>query len=464
MNRSAWNKIIIAMLIGVLVVTSSFSLPATQLTNSKAHNLSPNGSSGFYEDFSGTTLGPSWTVLSSLSPNHFSLTDRRGYLRYKLDAAPLWPSWPNYAVRSDGYPPSVVIFRSFEGRDWVLRMKVTHDFTQYSNGRQTPFFVVFKTGETGEYRKLTYLQIWRTADLLDRALVIEFVDEGVWVLAYVKEMSGLPNVLDTWYFEVTRHGRTISVLARLEEEQWFEPFSPVTMTSDADTQTIVIEGSSWYAVTNSYADYDYIYVYPAPSLWLTMGWTDTFEPYTCNAFPSPRWKLIFNGGDASQQFVDCSISRQGLKSLHLRGVAFSAVAARNVPLLANNIGLTAWVRIGSPRISSGLAAAVGFYWKPSPGRPNGEAVGRVSFTFDGKIRFDAASQTEIGLWSADAWIKVTIIIAKSANTALVWINDEFKGSFALNPDFVVHTQAVALWGEGGASSDVYFDAIRTFQP
>ena len=224
---------------------------------------------GFHEDFSEPVLDPSWTVLDHLSPNTYSLMDNPGHLRYKLDAGTLWHSWPNYRYRSDGYRPSVAIVRSFEGKAWVLEAKATYDFTQYTNGRQAHFFIVFKTGEKGTgyggSGKLTTIAFTRDNDLhvYERnSFAVHVVEEGQMLDGYIKR--GLSTTTpDTWYIQVTRQARRLSVELSEDGVNWFEAFPPVLLESDpGDDQTITLEAGSWYAVTNSYVDYDYINVEP----------------------------------------------------------------------------------------------------------------------------------------------------------------------------------------------------------
>ena len=247
--------------IQISTVLTFFVVIAMLSTSSAEESAIQDNTTGFVENFSSPVLDPSWTVLSHLSPNTYSLTDNPGHLRYKLDAGALWDSWPNYGYRSDGYRPSLVLLRNFTGENWVLRAKVTYDFTQYTNGRQIQFYIVFEHNDT---RKLTFLRFWRDNDLHQpgrNKFQVDFFEDGG-VQAYYLKTGLSTTVPDTWYIEVTRHRKNLSVNLSRDGENWFEAFPPVTMNSVDSKQVITLEGSSWVRRTNSYADYDYIYVEP----------------------------------------------------------------------------------------------------------------------------------------------------------------------------------------------------------
>ncbi len=171
---------------------------------------SAQGSEGFKEDFSSPVLDSNWTVLSSLSPNTYSLSDNPGHLRYNL--APWindWTSWPiyDYAYDSGYYYPSLAIVRNFMGKDWNLKMKVSYDFSKVSNGRRTDLFVVLNHNDV---QILDYIRIWRSDDMYpgdqDGYVQVDFVTHDGISVTWNKI---LPTGKDTWYFEVTRKGQVI---------------------------------------------------------------------------------------------------------------------------------------------------------------------------------------------------------------------------------------------------------------
>jgi hypothetical protein len=217
------------------------------------------------EDFLAPALDPSWTVLSNLSPNHYSLTDNPGHLRYYLAPAMHWDSWPNYAyVWDEGthywYAPSLVLLRNFTGGNWILKTKVTYDFSVVRNGRQQSFYIVWKHDGT---RKLTFLQITRDNDVdwwNRNSVGVSLWEEGELLGSWGKK---LPMSLDTHYFEVTREGKAFTVRYSEDDQNWDTLFSATMISNPGDLQTLSIEGSSWkYTSPGDYAEFDYFYVEP----------------------------------------------------------------------------------------------------------------------------------------------------------------------------------------------------------
>jgi len=144
-------------------------------------------------------------------------------------------------------------------------------------------------------------------------------------------------------------------------------------------------------------------------------WAETFESYTCSAFPSPTWTLRYNGAGNAFQYVDCTNAKYGSKSLHLKGqMSWSAQANRDIPDFSSPvIGLSAWVKTGTLTSDTNTAAHVSFYWKPTSSYAWGVHMG-VSFNGDGKIVWDGTG-TLLGTYTGNTWHQVQIIINKLSN-------------------------------------------------
>jgi len=228
----------------------------------------------FREDFSTPTLDPHWQVwrypIRAPSPpdatyqqeTGYSLTDTPGYLRYYLGSftiegasEPTWggPSSPYW------YYPSMHLYRMFESTDWTLEIQAT--YSSYSANAATQAFYVFY-GDPQQRQDYRNNAIIVRASVWDAYHNVYVIENGV-----EKTVASLPinRYYDSFYYRIMRSGHQFTV-------QWSR--DGVTYTTalteslgsqiDSLPQGIGITGQAFYSYSDSYSQYDHIYLTPPP--------------------------------------------------------------------------------------------------------------------------------------------------------------------------------------------------------
>ena len=268
----------LAILLALTGSAACTEIPTAPLAPHPAPQASVHNG-GFLEHFGSATLDPAWTVISPtrtvsplhLPPNHYSLTDRPGFLRYYLDP------WTHGDGFFNGYARSVrehsccthnaglELLRTITGEHW--RLEARGEFwLPHSNGRSLYLRVYFGSGGPGTYAA----GVNRGRDVHHNSVHAEIrrqngttVSSTYPQLAVVDEhMSMGASAASTMYFRIERNGSTLSA-------GWSHDGTAWTMTSydagsdiDGLPQTVVLAGLMWSFLPTTYVDWDYITVEP----------------------------------------------------------------------------------------------------------------------------------------------------------------------------------------------------------
>jgi hypothetical protein len=237
---------------------------------------------GFTESFSATTLDPAWTVIPGvrlsqysypLPANHYSLTDRAGYLRYYVDAMThYWGFFNGYQVSAPAevscclHDPGLEIQRGFGGDSWVLEARADF-YMPFTNGRQLAIQVVFGDGGPGSVG----VHVHRSRDTNQNWLgTFPFRQSGTsigsihWLDYYRPVWLGLYDPPEsTLYIRIQREGGLLKTWGSLDGTTWAAGAShDFGSELDGLEQRVILGGVSWFYPSGSYADWDYVNVVP----------------------------------------------------------------------------------------------------------------------------------------------------------------------------------------------------------
>ena len=241
--------------------------------------------SGFFEDFSSSTLDPAWQVVEftgtrvyncSSPANHISLTERPGYLRYYLDPMTHYDGFVNnFQTMYYGYgtpyhyDPGLELRREFCGDRWIFEAKAEY-YIPYTNGRRFDVRIYFGDGSVPTY----LVDFMRNADVNGNSLRA-YLWKWSGNLQWPPEDQLAAHEPDDWYWGYGQYPET-TIYWRLEREgglliaQYSEDgitWNP-TFTYDLGNQIagmqqwVVVTGLCWFNTAGSYADWDYIQVEP----------------------------------------------------------------------------------------------------------------------------------------------------------------------------------------------------------
>jgi hypothetical protein len=163
-------------------------------------------------------------------------------------------------------------------------------------------------------------------------------------------------------------------------------------------------------------------------------WEDDFESYPCGSWPSP-WVPDGNATDISNNFVDCTVSYQGEKSLRLYGVVNGCWAAITYrPLtVAPPYQIEVAVRNGDEALSgchphrAEIILRKGFDW-PNPNRY------LILFRGDGTIQNGGGNS--LGAYTPLTWYNIGIRYERPSPSEVkisYWIDGVYKGYEILPP-------------------------------
>ena len=247
--------------------------------------IANNTCAQFFDDFSSSTLDPSWTVVQTwpggaprvygyTSPgNHFSLTNNPGYLRYWLDPMThpegfLIDYGPYFNVYQ--YDAGLEIHQTFSGDRWLFEAGGIFNLPA-SNGRGFILRLYFGDGEEGTY----YMQIYRGADVHwngvfmnlnekigpgqdDYSVLATYQPIGPWYYGAYNYPPPTPQ-----YYRVERNGGVLTVYWSDDAADWNTAFTyDLGSALDGLEQRVVVTGICWFFPTDSYADWDYISITP----------------------------------------------------------------------------------------------------------------------------------------------------------------------------------------------------------
>ncbi len=290
----------------------------------------------FQEDFSTPQLDPPWQVVQTVPGlGRYSLTDNPGYLRYYLEG---WlgyaGGWSNgYQNLPSGWRPSLTLIRPFDGENWSLRTKVNYNLHAHiggsSTGGQGPNLQIAFGEDMNDY-----LYIYRAVDwwYSNNSLTMELVSNGV----AVAHFDGAPSpiggdgwVRETYWYEITRIGREITVRFSNDGINYTTAFSALLTEPVTTTQRAIIDMILWNGA-GSYVDWDYIYVEPEIQNQYTLTVNTTGQGsvtktpdqstyadgtvVTLTATPTADWSFSSWSGDLSGNTNPTTITMNGNKT------------------------------------------------------------------------------------------------------------------------------------------------------
>lgn len=271
----------IAMLLALVACADSPAAPdARSRTGVPQRQTSLGPASSFAESFSSPILDPAWVVVTpgrviaplALPPNHFSLTERPGYLRYMIDP------WTHHDGFFNGFAPTfgehsccahnagLELQRTFSGTHWRLETKV--DFHMpFANGRALELRVYLGDGGVGTLA----VAVGRGRDVNINRIHTQLRQQNgttvssVVSLKFAEEEFGVfDGPANTAWFRIERIGTQLSASWSLDGSTWtqdwlYDAGSSLTATE----QTVVLSGLMWSFLPLSYADWDYVNVAPS---------------------------------------------------------------------------------------------------------------------------------------------------------------------------------------------------------
>ena len=250
--------------------------------------LLPAGSqpvASFSESFSGPTLDPGWTVVSYGAPrvfsftspaNHYSLTDRPGYLRYYLDEMTHADGfWRGFATAGAGevsccaHDPGLEFRRGVTGDYWLLEASADF-FMPVANGRALELRVYFGDGTPGTYgvriaRGRDVNQNWLRMRLHEQTGTTIFTVSTPIEDAEDNLGTGAPSepAATSYFVRVERAGSVLTTSWSTDGLAWNAGWTrDMGSAINGLSQTVVVTGQSWFVPAGSYADWDYVNVSP----------------------------------------------------------------------------------------------------------------------------------------------------------------------------------------------------------
>jgi hypothetical protein len=251
--------------------------------------LASSANASFFDPFSTTTLDPAWQVVEFTgsrvygytSPaNHYSLSDRAGYLRYMLDPMTHGDGFWNGFQTTYGqhsccnHDPGVELRREITGEYWELEAQADF-YMPYTNGRGLDLNVYFGDGNYGTYL-LRFHQgrdvngYYNGIFLIDGSADPPFYGPHLADSAYFYDLYAPPET--SVYLRLQRNGGELTASRSVDGLVWDTAFIyDLGHELDGLNQTLVITGLSWFNAAGSYADWDYVSLTNTPepgSLWL----------------------------------------------------------------------------------------------------------------------------------------------------------------------------------------------------
>jgi hypothetical protein len=194
----------------------------------------------FLDDFSGSTLGPDYSIRPGIGD--FSLSENPGFLRYKL-AGSTSPNYDNTALW---------VYRQFSGNDWTFETKVTYSLP-FGNGRQ----LIIRLAFGGlEQRGVNEVQFIRTRDIGDTGeLDASFTEGGVGNGVVLQKP---PNAADTYVVRIIRRIQDVSIQLSPDGTSFTTVGQRTYSTPLGNLQTVLFSGANFAGT--GFADYDYVSV------------------------------------------------------------------------------------------------------------------------------------------------------------------------------------------------------------
>ena len=194
-------------------------------------------------------------------------------------------------------------------------------------------------------------------------------------------------------------------------------------------------------------------------------WTESFETYSSQSFPSSEWTADGNGTDSSTNYVDSEQSSSGNKSLKLfgensSGASWGSLAYRSLEVTAP-FEVCMDVRTGSEEMlgmqpnRAGVGLRKGLSWT-NPGR------GFLTFNDEGKI-VDANGDA-LRSYSTGTWYSLDILYERPTDSTV-------KITYVINDVSYGSTTVEAKTSEDGlnnlnlssAQGSSWFDNIKVYQ-
>ncbi|MBN2415728.1 PD40 domain-containing protein [bacterium] len=224
----------------------------------------------FIDHFDADTLSAPWTVLQWSGPNvygnasfgRWSLRERPGFLRYRLDpmmiprhnAAYL----PNFRAWYWYYPATEIGF-FFSGTRWELETRVIYSFHDGTNSQDIALGILFDLEKSDG----TVLEVRRLTNIKPVGGIEATLYDQTGTTASGAMRFTLPDTPQTgrepFIFRICRDGNRILVLSRNDDTP-FEPLlEGVLSNSNRDQiQRLLINGECWFVPAGARADFDYM--------------------------------------------------------------------------------------------------------------------------------------------------------------------------------------------------------------
>lgn len=266
--------------------------------------LSATAPEGFFENFDGPGLDPQWLLFSSTGPrvygytsppNHYSLTDNPGHLRYYLDPMTHFDGFLNNYQPTYGYhsccshDAGLEFHRLFSGENWVLEAKADF-YMPYTNGRAFDLRIYFGDGGQDTY----YVVIEYIRDVNQAHTRMMLVHQYGPTMAEYTRLEEISEIYDLYvpatmvkYFRAQREAGQITVQLSNDGVLWTDFFSrDLGAALDGKSQRLVLVGHSWFNTAGSYADWDYVKLTPVNQ---TVECILNLDPDTLNSKSKGKW-------------------------------------------------------------------------------------------------------------------------------------------------------------------------------
>lgn len=191
--------------------------------------------------------------------------------------------------------------------------------------------------------------------------------------------------------------------------------------------------------------------------------SDDFESFSCNSFPtSGGWSIITNGYGSSEQYTDCDVAYSGTKSFHLSGATnWSAIIHNNLPTMAPVMRMTAKMRVAqvdcTPYCIPGYG--IGGFGLRNGTDPWGYPEFAVNFGVlenGAPAVWDGATPIELNY---DQWYTLAVEVNTIAKTYSRWLGGQELGSpvsYEGSPD----PTGMALVSGGMGHTKTWFDDVH----
>lgn len=294
------------------------------------------------EDFSTPQLGPSWQVIETVPGlGRYSLTDNPGYLRYYLEGSLAYGGGWSNGYQIEQWRPSLTLIRPFDGENWVLRTRVNYNLLAHIGGNSQSnstgaqyqdFYIAFGEGINDYLNIYRYVDWWYSAN----SLTMELVSNNVSVAHFDGAPSPIGDdgwVRETYWYEITRIGREITVRFSNDGINYTTAFSALLTEPVTTTQRAIID-MGLYNGAGSYVDWDYIHANTLPHRLPPTVTTDNATGITANSAilngtltslgTASSANVSFEWGTESGNYTDetpsVSINATGAFSANLTGL------------------------------------------------------------------------------------------------------------------------------------------------